>query len=270
MGDVVGQPKLAHKAVDEAHLAAEVIAGELQGNLSSHFHKFTHVFSDCHLGAVALAPTIAHSCDQGVEVGTSELPLERAGHALKVRLDFGQPLGNRRQAGEVVWGQYLALHDGEVDFDLGEPTRVHRAVNRRQSRMRLRETAHTSLAPVRRAVVHDPEHATRGVVRWLAHDLIDHAPGDPAHAAKHWTEQTRLLEGSMANGWTPERQARQAALIHTWRPWEKSTGPRRDEGKARTARNGFKGGSWCEMHEMTKAVNALLRKHRDGLRRVPK
>lgn len=47
---------------------------------------------------------------------------------LEVALEIGQPLGNRRQAGEVVWGQYLALHDGEVDFDLVEPTRVHRAV----------------------------------------------------------------------------------------------------------------------------------------------
>ncbi|MFN7445304.1 MAG: FAD-dependent oxidoreductase, partial [Curvibacter sp.] len=32
IGDVVGQPMLAHKAVHEAHVAAEVIAGELQGN----------------------------------------------------------------------------------------------------------------------------------------------------------------------------------------------------------------------------------------------
>ena len=31
-GDIVGQPMLAHKAVHEAHVAAEVIAGELQGN----------------------------------------------------------------------------------------------------------------------------------------------------------------------------------------------------------------------------------------------
>ena len=30
----------------------------------------------------------------------------------------------------------------------------------------------------------------------------------------------------MANGWSPERQARQAKLIRQWRPWEKSTGPR--------------------------------------------
>jgi pyruvate/2-oxoglutarate dehydrogenase complex dihydrolipoamide dehydrogenase (E3) component len=32
IGDIVGQPMLAHKAVHEAHVAAEVIAGELQGN----------------------------------------------------------------------------------------------------------------------------------------------------------------------------------------------------------------------------------------------
>ena len=31
IGDIVGQPMLAHKAVHEAHVAAEVIAGELQG-----------------------------------------------------------------------------------------------------------------------------------------------------------------------------------------------------------------------------------------------
>ncbi|MEY2781602.1 MAG: Dihydrolipoyl dehydrogenase, partial [Pseudomonadota bacterium] len=32
IGDIVSQPMLAHKAVHEAHVAAEVIAGELQGN----------------------------------------------------------------------------------------------------------------------------------------------------------------------------------------------------------------------------------------------
>lgn len=44
----------------------------------------------------------------------------------------------------------------------------------------------------------------------------------------------------MANGWTQERRARQAALIRTWRPWEKSTGPRTDEGKAVVSRNHLK------------------------------
>jgi len=37
----------------------------------------------------------------------------------------------------------------------------------------MRQAPHRCLAAVRRAVVHDPEHAARGVVRWLAHDLID-------------------------------------------------------------------------------------------------
>jgi hypothetical protein len=39
------------------------------------------------------------------------------------------------------------------------------------------------------------------------------------------------------HGWTPERRARQAALIHTWRCWERSTGPRTTAGKAVSAQN---------------------------------
>lgn len=45
----------------------------------------------------------------------------------------------------------------------------------------------------------------------------------------------------MANGWTPERRARQARLIKSWRPWEKSTGPTTAAGKAIAARNADKG-----------------------------
>ena len=72
----------------------------------------------------------------------------------------------------------------------------------------------------------------------------------------------------MANGWTPERRARQAALIRTWKPWEQATGPRTDEGKARTARNGFKGGLWLELHKLRKTMNELLREQSEYLRRV--
>jgi len=46
----------------------------------------------------------------------------------------------------------------------------------------------------------------------------------------------------MVNGWTPERRARQAELIKTWKPWEQSTGPTTSVGKARVASNAFKGG----------------------------
>lgn len=33
------------------------------------------------------------------------------------------------------------------------------------------------------------------------------------------------------SGWTPERKARQAELIKTWKPWKHSTGPKTEEGK---------------------------------------
>src|SRR5262245_18683106 len=38
-------------------------------------------------------------------------------------------------------------------------------------------------------------------------------------------------------GWTPARRARQSALIRGWQPWRRSTGPRTQAGKARTAQN---------------------------------
>ena len=49
-------------------------------------------------------------------------------------------------------------------------------------------------------------------------------------------------------GWTPERRAHQAALIHRWQPWLRSTGPKTAAGKARVARNplrhGQRGRAW--------------------------
>ena len=62
----------------------------------------------------------------------------------------------------------------------------------------------------------------------------------------------------MANGWTPERRARQAALIKTWRPWEKSTGPRTQEGKAVVAGNAHKGGHRQKLRTFQKALNREL------------
>jgi hypothetical protein len=63
----------------------------------------------------------------------------------------------------------------------------------------------------------------------------------------------------MANGWTPERQARQAELIRTWKPWERSTGPRTKEGKALVSRNAYKGGT----RAMLRALTGLLRQQRE-------
>ena len=63
----------------------------------------------------------------------------------------------------------------------------------------------------------------------------------------------------MANGWTQERRARQAALIRTWRPWECSTGPRTAAGKARSSSNADKPESVNRRtRELKREVDALL------------
>ncbi|WP_035417896.1 hypothetical protein [Ferrovum myxofaciens] len=41
----------------------------------------------------------------------------------------------------------------------------------------------------------------------------------------------------MARVWTDEQKARQAAMIRAWRPWERSTGPVTEKGKAESSKN---------------------------------
>lgn len=69
----------------------------------------------------------------------------------------------------------------------------------------------------------------------------------------------------MSNGWTPERRARQAVLIRNWRPWERSTGPRTNEGKAKASRNAYKGGQREKLREITNALNRILRLQNEAL-----
>lgn len=61
----------------------------------------------------------------------------------------------------------------------------------------------------------------------------------------------------MANGWTPERRARQAQLIKTYRPWQQSTGPQTEQSKAVSANNARKHGlrsrAWLEQVRNLKA-----------------
>ncbi len=61
----------------------------------------------------------------------------------------------------------------------------------------------------------------------------------------------------MANGWTPERRARQAALIQLWQPWNKSTGPTSAEGKAKASRNADKGGERALQQELSALLQEL-------------
>lgn len=67
----------------------------------------------------------------------------------------------------------------------------------------------------------------------------------------------------MATTWTPERRARQAALIANWKPWLHATGPRSADGKAKAAMNAYKGGHWLKLRELTKMVNAEIKQAKE-------
>jgi hypothetical protein len=61
--------------------------------------------------------------------------------------------------------------------------------------------------------------------------------------------------------WSDERRARMAEMVRTWAPWKRSTGPRSPEGKARSSRNAWKGGSRPTMRDLAR----LLREQREYL-----
>ena len=50
-------------------------------------------------------------------------------------------------------------------------------------------------------------------------------------------------------------------LIHTWKPWQSSTGPRTAEGKAKVAQNSYKGG----VRPLIRQLARLLREQQRSL-----
>ena len=64
--------------------------------------------------------------------------------------------------------------------------------------------------------------------------------------------------------WTPEARQRQSELIRSWKPWERSTGPKSPEGKAVVSQNGYRGGTRALLRELAK----LLKEQKQSLENV--
>ena len=133
IGDIVGQPMLAHKAVHEAHVAAEVIAGELQGNKE--------------LAAVAFnARAIANGRDEGVTKLLFDDSPEAHGHG---KILGGGMVGTH--AGDMIGEIALAIEMGADAVDIGKTIHPHPTLG--ESIGMAAEVAHgscTDLPPVRK------------------------------------------------------------------------------------------------------------------------
>lgn len=86
--------------------------------------------------------------------------------------------------------------------------------------------------------------------------------------------KNELLDGAKnsskknTNGWTPERRKRQSELIRQWQPWKHSTGAKTTEGKAKVAKNAYKGSYWKELRALKKQTNETLRKQSEWINQL--
>jgi len=85
VGDVAGEPMLAHKAYREGHVAAEVAAGEPAA--LDHRAVPAAVFTDPEIGSVGLSAAEAE--EEGFDPVVGEMPLNASGRALTLGASEG-------------------------------------------------------------------------------------------------------------------------------------------------------------------------------------
>src|SRR5688572_24212739 len=69
-------------------------------------------------------------------------------------------------------------------------------------------------------------------------------------------------------GWSPERRALQAKRIREWQPWRRSTGPKTEAGKLRSAANAVKHGLRTRDHIYARRVRYVLRVAAENLLKI--
>ncbi len=148
IGDIVGQPMLAHKAVHEAHVAAEVIAGEQLGDKALASAAFNArvipsvAYTDPEIAWVGLTEEQAKA--QGIRVKKGLFPWSASGRAIangrdegftKLLFDdspeshgHGKVLGGGivgTHAGDMIGEVALAIEMGADAVDIGKTIHPH-------------------------------------------------------------------------------------------------------------------------------------------------
>ncbi|MDM0044082.1 dihydrolipoyl dehydrogenase [Variovorax dokdonensis] len=169
IGDIVGQPMLAHKAVHEAHVAAEVIAGEQKGDKELASAAFqarvipSVAYTDPEVAWVGLTEDAAKA--QGVKVKKGLFPWTASGRAIANGRDEGvtkllfdaethRIVGGGivgTHAGDLISEVALAIEMGADEVDIGKTIHPHPTLG--ESIGMAAEVAHgtcTDLPPQRR------------------------------------------------------------------------------------------------------------------------
>ncbi|MFM8795232.1 MAG: dihydrolipoyl dehydrogenase [Betaproteobacteria bacterium] len=174
IGDIVGQPMLAHKAVHEAHVAAEVIAGELLGKPELAAAAFNArvipsvAYTDPEVAWVGLTEDQAKA--QGIKVKKGLFPWTASGRAIANGRDEGftkllfddspEAHGHGRilgggivgtHAGDMIGEIALAIEMGADAVDIGKTIHPHPTLG--ESIGMAAEVAHgscTDLPPAKR------------------------------------------------------------------------------------------------------------------------
>src|SRR5215210_5372301 len=111
--------------------------------------------------------------EEPIEIMASELPSERLSDLFVALLKSEEIFTQSTEVGEVVWSENLTRNYREVDLYLVEPRGVGGKVDKLQIGPLSLKPVHRSLTPMRRAIVHDPEHPIGGGVGFLSHHLPD-------------------------------------------------------------------------------------------------
>jgi dihydrolipoamide dehydrogenase len=174
IGDIVGQPMLAHKAVHEAHVAAEVAAGTLTGDAALAKAQFdarvipSVAYTDPEVAWVGLTEDEAKA--QGIKVKKGLFPWTASGRAIANGRDEGftkllfddspEAHGHGRilgggivgtHAGDMIGEVALAIEMGADAVDIGKTIHPHPTLG--ESIGMAAEVAHgscTDLPPARR------------------------------------------------------------------------------------------------------------------------
>ena len=119
IGDIVGQPMLAHKAVHEGHVAAEVIAGELKGDAKLASAEFSArvipsvAYTDPEVAWVGLTEEQAKA--QGIKVKKGLFPWTASGRAIANGRDEGfTKLLFDAETHRIVGGGIVGTHAGDM------------------------------------------------------------------------------------------------------------------------------------------------------------